>query len=99
MTEASAGQGPCQGACSLLAGTVAHSTLPLSVGVWIGRGAKAHPPVQCVLSYLPVLGVNWVKDSELDQPCLILEPAWFFQGFGGKVLVEGLDPLHWVRWV
>lgn len=38
-----------------------HVPLPLSFGVWIGRGTKAHPPVQCVLSYLPVLGVNWVS--------------------------------------
>lgn len=85
MTEAPA----CQGACSLLVGTVAHCTLPLSVGIWIGRGTKAHPPVQCVLSYLPVLGVSWVKDSELDQPWLMLDQPGSFRALVGRCLLEG----------
>lgn len=79
-----------QSPCSLVVGTVAQPTftLPLSFGVWTGRGTKTHPPALGVLSYLPVLGLSWIRDSELDQPWLRLNQPWLLQGFGGEVLVS-----------
>lgn len=55
-----------------------------------------HTHLSSVSCPISDFGVTWVRDSELGQPWLILNQPG---SLVGRYLLEGLDPLHRVRWV